>query len=95
MHLMIVVLPTWIGRIVLSMLVLRFVSYSVSLPGLCWFFNPLIDIFYGIVKQIRTNHLSGDCHYKRELLRGFLKLRGHEQVNFQFPSFNKATQLFS
>ncbi|KAG6529313.1 hypothetical protein ZIOFF_011510 [Zingiber officinale] len=29
---------------------------------------------------IRANHLSGDCHYKRELLRGFLKIRGHEQV---------------
>ncbi|KAI9097959.1 hypothetical protein K1719_025730 [Acacia pycnantha] len=29
--------------------------------------------------EIRANHLSGDCHYKRELLRGHLKLRGHEQ----------------
>ncbi|XP_074590406.1 mitochondrial inner membrane protease ATP23-like [Curcuma longa] len=29
--------------------------------------------------EIRANHLSGDCHYKRELLRGFLKIRGHEQ----------------
>lgn len=33
-------------------------------------------------KQIRAGHLSGDCHYKRELLRGYLKLRGHEQVSF-------------
>ncbi|KAF8089870.1 hypothetical protein N665_0495s0018 [Sinapis alba] len=30
-------------------------------------------------KQIRAGHLSGDCHFKRELLRGFIKLRGHEQ----------------
>ncbi|KAG6496005.1 hypothetical protein ZIOFF_043853 [Zingiber officinale] len=30
-------------------------------------------------KGIRANHLSGDCHYKRELLRGYTKLRGHEQ----------------
>ncbi|KAF8703495.1 hypothetical protein HU200_032303 [Digitaria exilis] len=29
--------------------------------------------------EIRANHLSGDCHYKRELLRGFMKIRGHEQ----------------
>ncbi|CAA0828824.1 Ku70-binding family protein [Striga hermonthica] len=28
---------------------------------------------------IRASHLSGDCYYKRELLRGFMKLRGHEQ----------------
>jgi inner membrane protease ATP23 len=34
------------------------------------------------VKQIRAGHLSGDCHYKRELLRGFMKIRGHEQVWF-------------
>lgn len=34
------------------------------------------------MKQIRAGHLSGDCHYKRELLRGFMKLRGHEQVRF-------------
>uniref|UniRef100_A0A0E0MLG6 Mitochondrial inner membrane protease ATP23 n=1 Tax=Oryza punctata TaxID=4537 RepID=A0A0E0MLG6_ORYPU len=30
--------------------------------------------------EIRDNHLSGDCHYKRELLPGFMKIRGHEQV---------------
>ncbi|RWR91663.1 mitochondrial inner membrane protease ATP23 [Cinnamomum micranthum f. kanehirae] len=29
--------------------------------------------------EIRAGHLSGDCHYKRELLRGFMKIRGHEQ----------------
>ncbi|KAI0524455.1 hypothetical protein KFK09_003825 [Dendrobium nobile] len=29
--------------------------------------------------EIRANHLSGDCHYKREMLRGFMKIRGHEQ----------------
>lgn len=32
--------------------------------------------------QIRAGHLSGDCHYKRELLRGYIKIRGHEQVIF-------------
>ncbi|CAA0839484.1 Ku70-binding family protein [Striga hermonthica] len=32
-----------------------------------------------IQDEIRAGHLSGDCHYKRELLRGFMKLRGHEQ----------------
>eukprot|EP00268_Persea_americana_P035820 TRINITY_DN35321_c0_g2_i1.p1 TRINITY_DN35321_c0_g2~~TRINITY_DN35321_c0_g2_i1.p1 ORF type:complete len:201 (+),score=34.51 TRINITY_DN35321_c0_g2_i1:283-885(+) len=30
--------------------------------------------------EIRAGHLSGDCHYKRELLRGFMKIRGHEQM---------------
>ncbi|KAL8233939.1 hypothetical protein R6Q59_020039 [Mikania micrantha] len=29
--------------------------------------------------EIRAGHLSGDCHYKRELLRGYVKIRGHEQ----------------
>ncbi|KAH6830514.1 Ku70-binding family protein [Perilla frutescens var. hirtella] len=29
--------------------------------------------------EIRAAHLSGDCHYKRELFLGSLKLRGHEQ----------------
>ncbi|KAL5572227.1 hypothetical protein UlMin_021824 [Ulmus minor] len=29
--------------------------------------------------NIRAGHLSGDCHYKRELLQGFVKTRGHEQ----------------
>ncbi|KAK9048277.1 hypothetical protein SSX86_032760 [Deinandra increscens subsp. villosa] len=32
--------------------------------------------------EIRAGHLSGDCHYKRELLRGFVKIRGHEQVSY-------------
>ncbi|KAK9692198.1 hypothetical protein RND81_09G247800 [Saponaria officinalis] len=26
-----------------------------------------------------TNLVTGDCHYKRELLRGYMKFRGHEQ----------------
>ncbi|PPS20084.1 hypothetical protein GOBAR_AA00464 [Gossypium barbadense] len=30
--------------------------------------------------EIRAGHLSGDCHYKREFLRGFMKIRGHEQL---------------
>ncbi|KAL6209555.1 hypothetical protein ACLB2K_020495 [Fragaria x ananassa] len=29
--------------------------------------------------EIRAGHLSGDCHYKREFLRGYMKIRGHEQ----------------
>ncbi|KAL1341329.1 mitochondrial inner membrane protease ATP23 isoform X2 [Arachis hypogaea] len=28
--------------------------------------------------EIRAGHLSGDCHFMRELLRGHFKLRGHE-----------------
>jgi len=39
------------------------------------------------MKQIRAGHLSGDCHYKRELLRGHLKIRGQEQVCYFFPFF--------
>ncbi|KAD6796069.1 hypothetical protein E3N88_06965 [Mikania micrantha] len=35
------------------------------------------SFFY--MNQIRAGHLSGDCHYKRELLRGYVKIRGHEQ----------------
>ncbi|KAF1858566.1 hypothetical protein Lal_00014321 [Lupinus albus] len=40
--------------------------------------------------EIRAGHLSGDCHYKRELLRGFLKIRGHEQETSvaMFPQQN-------
>eukprot|EP00249_Psilotum_nudum_P000595 c12658_g1_i1 orf=101-739(+) len=29
--------------------------------------------------EIRAANLSGDCHYKRELLRGYSELRGHHQ----------------
>ncbi|KAL5573141.1 hypothetical protein UlMin_022738 [Ulmus minor] len=29
--------------------------------------------------NIGAGHLSGDCHYKWELLQGFVKTRGHEQ----------------
>ena len=90
MHMMIVVLQTWAGLIVLIMLVVRFAS-------LCQFFSHfflrsssnikiLSSHFY--VKQIRAGHLSGDCHYKRELLRGFMKLRGHEQVSLLYSLNN-------
>ncbi|XP_052112147.1 uncharacterized protein LOC107473913 isoform X1 [Arachis duranensis] len=34
--------------------------------------------------EIRAGHLSGDCHFMRELLRGHFKLRGHEPVYFYF-----------
>ncbi|XP_027359225.1 mitochondrial inner membrane protease ATP23-like [Abrus precatorius] len=37
------------------------------------------DCAHHACTEIRAGHLSGDCHYKRELLRGFMKLRGHEQ----------------
>ncbi|RYR73817.1 hypothetical protein Ahy_A02g008323 isoform D [Arachis hypogaea] len=30
--------------------------------------------------EIRAGHLSGDCHFMRELLRGHFKLRGHEPI---------------
>ena len=36
------------------------------------------------VEQIHAGHLSGDCHYKRELLQGFVKTRGHDQVSYVF-----------
>jgi hypothetical protein len=47
------------------------------------------------VKQIRAGHLSGDCHYKRELLRGFMKIRGHEQVRFFVFILNKILEIKS
>ncbi|XP_042054376.1 mitochondrial inner membrane protease ATP23-like [Salvia splendens] len=28
--------------------------------------------------EIRANHLSGNCKYKYELLRGYVKMKGHE-----------------
>ncbi|CAL9081806.1 unnamed protein product [Musa textilis] len=37
------------------------------------------NCYHHACSEIRANHLSGDCHYKRELLRGFMKIRGHEQ----------------
>ncbi|KAL2468605.1 Ku70-binding family protein [Forsythia ovata] len=37
------------------------------------------DCAHHACSEIRAGHLSGDCHYKRELLRGFVKIRGHEQ----------------
>lgn len=52
-----------------------FLSFSMF-----WFL--LIYLSVNHVKQIRAGHLSGDCHYKRELLRGYMKIRGHEQVSF-------------
>ncbi|GAB4848044.1 hypothetical protein Ancab_002704 [Ancistrocladus abbreviatus] len=39
----------------------------------------LIVLIMLVVRSIRAAHLSGDCHYKRELLRGYVKMRGHEQ----------------
>ncbi|KEH29843.1 putative peptidase M76, ATP23 [Medicago truncatula] len=37
------------------------------------------DCAHHACSEIRAGHLSGDCHYKRELLRGHLKIRGQEQ----------------
>ncbi|XP_076931619.1 mitochondrial inner membrane protease ATP23-like [Bidens hawaiensis] len=37
------------------------------------------DCAHHACSEIRANHLSGDCHYKRELLRGYFNIRGHEQ----------------
>ncbi|XP_024461411.2 mitochondrial inner membrane protease ATP23 isoform X2 [Populus trichocarpa] len=41
------------------------------------------DCAHHACSEIRAGHLSGDCHYKRELLRGYMKLRGHEQHNLK------------
>ncbi|CAH9117466.1 unnamed protein product [Cuscuta epithymum] len=30
--------------------------------------------------EIRASHLSGDCHFMREWLRGHFKIKGHEQA---------------
>ncbi|KAL8553237.1 hypothetical protein ACS0TY_001770 [Phlomoides rotata] len=37
------------------------------------------DCAHHACTEIRAAHLSGDCHYKRELLRGYVRIRGHEQ----------------
>ncbi|CAK8576400.1 unnamed protein product [Lathyrus sativus] len=37
------------------------------------------DCAHHACSEIRAGHLSGDCHFKRELLRGFINIRGHEQ----------------
>ncbi|XP_058734929.1 mitochondrial inner membrane protease ATP23-like [Vicia villosa] len=37
------------------------------------------DCAHHACSEIRAAHLSGDCHFKRELLRGFLTVRAHEQ----------------
>ncbi|CAH9061070.1 unnamed protein product [Cuscuta epithymum] len=37
------------------------------------------DCAHHMCSEIRANHLSGDCNFKRELLRGYLKIGGHEQ----------------
>lgn len=88
---MIVVLKTWTGLIVLTMLVVRCVSVRQQTPlgivftirntGNFLEFITILMSFMVSLSQIRAGHLSGDCHYKRELLRGFVKIRGHEQVS--------------
>ncbi|XP_019183455.1 mitochondrial inner membrane protease ATP23 homolog [Ipomoea triloba] len=45
--------------------------------------------------KIRANHLSGDCHYKREFLRGNLKIRGHEQECVKRRVIKELTPHFS
>eukprot|EP00261_Vitis_vinifera_P038983 XP_019080226.1 PREDICTED: mitochondrial inner membrane protease ATP23 isoform X3 [Vitis vinifera] len=41
--------------------------------------NTKVSGGYARGEGIRSGHLSGDCHFKRELLRGYLKVRGHGQ----------------
>ena len=79
---MTVVLQTWNGQNVLTMLVARFLSNNVPLTDIMNLMEYLQLIFLNdCVKQIRAGHLSGDCHLKRELLKlTSLKIRGHEQV---------------
>jgi len=82
MYSMTVVLQTWIGQNVLTMLVARFLSNNVRLTHIMNLMEYLYLIFLNdYVKQIRAGHLSGDCHFKRELLKlTSLKIQGHEQV---------------
>ncbi|XP_061364362.1 mitochondrial inner membrane protease ATP23-like isoform X2 [Gastrolobium bilobum] len=40
------------------------------------------DCAHHACSEIRAAHLSGDCHYKRELLRGFMKLRGQGEAGW-------------
>lgn len=55
-----------------------------------YLFEPQVYLFIpSFLEQIRAGHLSGDCHYKREFLRGFMKIRGHEQVSFSALVLNK------
>ncbi|XP_065878902.1 mitochondrial inner membrane protease ATP23-like isoform X2 [Euphorbia lathyris] len=37
------------------------------------------DCAHQACSEIRAGNLSGDCHFKRELLRGYTKLRGQGQ----------------
>ncbi|WCJ21235.1 Mitochondrial inner membrane protease ATP23 [Euphorbia peplus] len=37
------------------------------------------DCAHHACSEIRAGNLSGDCHFKRELLRGYMKLRGQRQ----------------
>lgn len=80
-------LQTWTGLTVLIMHVVRYACLNFAFPRSfgCWpgaaSFTLNISPCYHL-EQIRAGHLSGDCHYKREFLRGFMKIRGHEQVSF-------------
>ncbi|RYR25649.1 hypothetical protein Ahy_B02g059538 isoform A [Arachis hypogaea] len=67
-----------IGVIVLSKLVVSIFEPILSLMGFYNLCHSCSVFLNNLIKQIRAGHLSGDCHFKRELLRGHMKLRGHE-----------------
>lgn len=56
-------------------------AYCIIIYFVGWVSQVIQSFSQFNMKQIRAGHLSGDCHYKRELLRGFMKIRGHEQVS--------------
>ena len=102
MHMITVELLTWIGLIVLTMLAVRYGSlpfippfplfvyvYFIESLDFCAFYAYcfMLIVLFLFLRQIRAGHLSGDCHYKREFLRGFMKVRGHEQVSSAQLSF--------
>lgn len=37
------------------------------------------NCFHHTCSEIRAGNLSGDCHFKRELLRGYFEIGGHHQ----------------
>ena len=87
MRMMIAALQIWTGLTVLIMHVVRYACLNCAFTESfgCWPVAPSFTLnisqcYY--LEQIRAGHLSGDCHYKREFLRGFMKIRGHEQVSF-------------
>lgn len=76
-------LRTWTGLIVRTMHAPRYTVFVQVLAndfGIWTFFGFWLKTMPTLPGQIRANHLSGDCHFKRELLRGNLKIGGQESV---------------